>query len=46
MTVSSILRLMKDEELTEEVTKLLSVDNKKKHEIYYLIALLIATGVR
>lgn len=46
ITISSIARLMKDEELTEEVRRLLKHSARKKHETYTLVALLMAAGVR
>lgn len=45
-TVSTIARLMKPEEITEEVGKLLAMPHRKKPDTYKLIAFLMAAGVR
>jgi hypothetical protein len=37
---------MKNEELTAEAQRLLSISKRKKHDTYLLISLLMATGVR
>jgi hypothetical protein len=46
ITVSNIARLMKAEEVTAEVERILDLGHRKKHETYKLIALLMASGVR
>ena len=46
ITVSTIARLMKSDELTSEVQAILAHTHRKKHETYKLIALLMASGVR
>lgn len=47
VTVSAIFRVMKDSELTAEVEALLGVhEQRKKHETYTLLAMLMAAGSR
>jgi len=47
VTLSNMMRLMKNDELTEEVNRILKITNQRpKFETYTLIALLMAAGVR
>jgi hypothetical protein len=47
VTLSNIMRLMKNEELTQEAERILKITKQRpKFETYALIALLMASGVR
>lgn len=47
VTLSNIMRLMKNEELTKEAERILKITKQRpKFETYTLIALLMASGVR
>ena len=46
IVVSTMARLMKCQELTAEAERVLGLAHPQKHEMYYLIALLMAAGVR